>query len=302
MVEVWIVVLRGVQYAVGALLLGLPAFMLYSARAVGPLNLRWPRPTIAWAAAVLMVAAPAALLAQTAMMAGSLSAALKPEALGFMVTGMGLGKALVVRMLAAALALALALLLLRPGRLAWSVLALLGLVVSASFAWTGHGAATQGPGHLIHLASDITHAVAASIWVGALAAFVVLIVRRPSADPAWDAGVARSLTGFAGVGTAAVGALVVTGLINSAYLVGVSKALNLTASPYGVLLMIKLALFGLMVCLAAANRFRLAPLMARDAGQAMPHLKKSLAIEFAMALAILAVVAVMGVQPPPASL
>jgi len=235
------------------------------------------------------------------MMAGSLSAALKPEALDFMVTGMGLGKALVVRMFAAALALVLALLL-RPGRLAWSVLALLGLVVSASFAWTGHGAATQGPGHLIHLASDITHAVAASIWVGALAAFAVLIVRRPSADPAWDAGVARSLTGFAGVGTAAVGALVVTGLINSAYLVGVSKALSLTASPYGVLLMIKLALFGLMVCLAAANRFRLAPLMARDAGQAMPHLKKSLAIEFAMALAILAVVAVMGVQPPPASL
>ncbi|WP_341025033.1 copper homeostasis membrane protein CopD [Brevundimonas diminuta] len=301
MVEVWIVVLRGVQYAAGALLLGLPAFMLYSARAVGPLNLHWPRPTIAWAAAVLMVAAFAALLAQTAMMAGSLSAALKPEALGFMVTGMGLGKALVVRMFAAALALALALLL-RPGRLAWSVLALLGLVVSASFAWTGHGAATQGPGHLIHLASDITHAVAASIWVGALAVFAVLIVQRPSADPAWDAGVARSLTGFAGVGTAAVGALVVTGLINSAYLVGASKALSLTASPYGVLLMIKLALFGLMVCLAAANRFRLAPLMARDASQAMPHLKKSLAVEFAMALAILAVVAVMGVQPPPASL
>lgn len=301
MVEVWIVVLRGVQYAAGALLLGLPAFMLYSARAVGPLNLHWPRLTIAWAAAVLIVAAPAALLAQTAMMAGFLSAALEPEALGFMVTGMGLGKALVVRVLAAALALALALLL-RPGRLAWSVLALLGLVVSASFAWSGHGAATQGPGHLIHLASDITHAVAASIWVGALATFVLLIVRRPSTDPAWDAGVARGLTGFAGVGTAAVGALVVTGLINSAYLVGVSKALSLTASPYGVLLMIKLALFGLMVCLAAANRFRLAPLMARDAGQAMPHLKKSLAIEFAMALAILAVVAVMGVQPPPASL
>jgi len=42
--------------------------------------------------------------------------------------------------------------------------------------------------------------------------------------------------------------------------------------------------------------------MARDASQAMPHLKKSLAVEFAMALAILAVVAVMGVQPPPASL
>uniref|UniRef100_UPI0028AA112F copper homeostasis membrane protein CopD n=1 Tax=Brevundimonas sp. TaxID=1871086 RepID=UPI0028AA112F len=296
-----IILLRGVQYAAGAVLLGMPAFMLYSARAVGPLGLRWPRPATAWAAAGLILAAPAALLAQTAMMAGSLSDAFKPEALIFMVTGMGLGKALVVRTLAAALALGAALLL-RPGRLMWSLLTLLGVVVSASFSWTGHGAATQGPGHMIHPASDIVHAVAASVWVGALAAFAVLIVRRPSGDSAWDAGVARSLTGFAGVGTAAVGALVVTGLINSAYLVGPSKALSLGASPYGVLLTIKLALFGLMVCLAAANRFRLAPLMAHDAGQAMPHLRKSLVIEFGLALTILAVVAVMGVQPPPASL
>ena len=301
MVEVWIIVLRGVQYAAGAVLLGMPAFMLYSARAVGPLGLGWPRPATAWAAAVLILAAPVALVAQTAMMAGSLSEAFKPEALAFMVTGMGLGKALVVRTLAAALALGAALLL-RPGRLMWSLLTLLGVVVSASFSWTGHGAATQGPGHMIHLASDIVHAVAASVWVGALAAFAVLIVRRPSGDSAWDAGVARSLTGFAGVGTAAVGALVATGLINSAYLVGLSKALSLGASPYGVLLTIKLALFGLMVCLAAANRFRLAPLMAHDAGQAMPHLKKSLVVEFALALTILAIVAVMGVQPPPASL
>ena len=301
MVEVWIIVLRGVQYAAGAVLLGMPAFMLYSARAVGPLGLGWPRPATAWAAAVLILAAPVALVAQTAMMAGSLSEAFKPEALAFMVTGMGLGKALVVRTLAAALALGAALLL-RPGRLMWSLLTLLGVVVSASFSWTGHGAATQGAGHMLHLASDIVHAVAASVWVGALAAFAVLIVRRPSGDSAWDAGVARSLTGFAGVGTAAVGALVVTGLINSAYLVGLSRALSLGDSPYGVLLTIKLALFGLMVCLAAANRFRLAPLMAPDAGQAMPHLRKSLVIEFGLALTILAVVAVMGVQPPPASL
>lgn len=301
MVEVWIIVLRGVQYAAGAVLLGMPAFMLYSARAVGPLGLGWPRPATAWAAAVLILAAPVALVAQTAMMAGSLSEAFKPEALAFMVTGMGLGKALVVRTLAAALALG-AVLLLRPGRLMWSLLTLLGVAVSASFSWTGHGAATQGPGHMLHLASDIVHAVAASVWVGALAAFAVLIVRRPLGDSAWDAGMARSLTGFAGVGTAAVGALIVTGLINSAYLVGLSKALSLADSPYGVLLATKLALFGLMVCLAAANRFRLAPLMAHDAGQAMPHLKKSLVVEFALALTILAIVAVMGVQPPPASL
>lgn len=301
MVDVWIVVLRGVQYAAGALLLGLPAFMLYGQRAVGPLDLRWPRQGLIWAAAALAVAAPAALLAQTAMMAGSLSEAVQPASLVFMVTGMGLGKALMVRTLAAALALGAALLL-RPGRPMWSVLTLLGVIVSASFAWTGHGAATEGAGHAVHLISDVVHAVAASIWIGALAAFAVLIGWRPADDTAWDASVARSLTGFAGVGTAAVGALVVTGLINSAFLVGPSGALDLWASLYGVLLTIKLVLFGLMVGLAAVHRFCLAPLMARDAAQALPHLKKSLTVEFALALGILAVIAVMGTLPPPAAL
>ena len=301
MVEVWIIVLRGVQYAAGALLLGLPAFMLYSARTVGTLDLRWPRPALIGAAAVLTLAAPAALLVQTSVMAGSWHEAIKPASLGFMITGMGLGQALVVRTLAAVLALAAAAML-PPGRLTWRVLTLLGLIVSASFAWTGHGAATEGAGHAVHLVSDIVHAVAASVWIGALAAFVILIRQRPQDSPAWNASVARSLTGFAGVGAAAVGALLVTGLINSAYLVGWSKAFNLAASPYGVLLMIKLALFGLMIALAALHRFRLAPLMSRDAGQAMPHLKKSLLIEFILALAILAVIAVMGTLPPPAAL
>lgn len=300
MVEVWIIGLRGVQYAAGAVLLGLPAFMLYSARAVEPLALRWPRPVLIWTAAVLALAAPALLLAQTALMAGSLSEAVKPASLAFMVTQMGLGQALAVRTLAAVLALGLAVLL-RPGRLMWSLLLLPSLVVSASFAWTGHGAATEGPGHGLHLAADILHAVAASVWIGALAAFTALILRRPADNPTWNEGLERSLTGFAGVGMAAVGALVVTGLVNSAFLIGLSNVASLWTSPYGLLLTIKLALFGLMLALAAANRFRLTPLMAADAARGALHLRKSLSLEFGLALTILAMVAVMGTLPPPAS-
>lgn len=301
MVEVWIVVLRGVQYVAAAILFGLPAFMLYSARAVGPLNLRWPRPVLIGAATVLMLAAPVALLAQAVMMAGSVSEATRPDALAFMLTGMGLGKALAVRMLAAALALGAALLL-RPGARLWRWLGLSGAVVSASFAWSGHGATTQGAGHLIHLTSDIAHALAASIWIGALTVFVVLIARRPSASPEHEAALARSLTGFAGIGALTVGVLVVTGLINSVWLVGLSKLPDLWASLYGVLLTLKLGLFGLMLGLAADNRFRLAPLMTGDARRALPLLKRSLWCEFALGVAILVLVAVMGVQPPPNAL
>ena len=300
MVEVWIVGLRGLQYAAGALLLGLPAFMLYSARAVEPLALRWPRPVLVWTAAVLAPAAAALLLAQTTLMAGSLAEALKPASLGFMITGMGLGQALTVRVIAAVVALGLALLL-RPGRLMWTLLLLPGVVISASFAWTGHGAATEGAGHGLHLTADILHAVAASVWLGALAAFTALILRRPGDNAVWDKGLERSLAGFAGVGSAAVGVLVVTGLVNSAFLVGLSNLANLWTSPYGLLLTLKLALFGLMVVLAAANRLRLAPLMAADASRAALHLRKSLPVEFVLGLTILAVVALMGTLPPPAS-
>lgn len=300
MTEVGIVVLRGVQYVAGALLLGLPAFMLYSARAIEPLTLGWPRPVLICTAAILAVAAPTALLAQTVLMAGSLEEAVKPASLGFMLTGMGLGQALAVRTLAAVLALGVAVVS-RPGRLSWTMLSLSGLIVAASFAWTGHGAATEGAGRWPHLISDVIHSIAACVWIGALAAFAVLIL-RPRRDLAWDAGLARSLTGFAGVGTAAVAALVVTGLINSVFLIGPAKVWGLWNSPYGLLLTLKLGLFGMMVVLAALHRLCLAPLMDRDANQALPHLKRSLVVEFGLGLAVLAVVAVMGTLPPPASL
>ena len=147
MIEVWIVILRGVQYAAGALLLGLPAFMLYSARAIEPLTLGWPRPVLIWTAAILAVAAPTALLAQTVLMAGSLEEAVKPASLGFMLTGMGLGQALAVRTLAAVLALGVAIVS-RPGRLSWTMLSLSGLIVAASFAWTGPRRGDRGGGAL----------------------------------------------------------------------------------------------------------------------------------------------------------
>lgn len=304
MIEAWVIGLRAIQYGAAALLFGLPAFLIYSSRATKPLSLAWPRPALFWAAVALALAAPAALIAHTAMMAGSLSEALKPSSLGMMVTGMGLGMALAVRSVAALLAVA-AIAMIRPGpRLGW-VCASLGLVVSASFAWTGHGAATEGPGHGLHLASDILHAVAASIWVGALAAFAALVVYRPREPSMQDRALARALAGFASVGTFAVAVLVLTGLVNSVFLVGWSGFWTLTDTAYGRWFVLKLVLFSLMLSLAAINRFRLTPafeVAGADSGPVAGHLRRSLVVEFALSLAVLMVVAVMGTLAPPASL
>lgn len=300
MTEAWIIGLRGVQYVCGALLFGLPAFLLYSGRATDGLSLAWPRPLLMGGAVVLLAAAPLAVVAQTAVMAGSLEEAIKPGSLIYMITGMGLGAALALRALFAALALG-ATAWLKPGRRLWAVLTTTGGLISASFAWTGHGAATEGDGRWLHLGADILHALAASLWIGALAAFVALALWRPSRPEAQERALQQALAGFAGIGTLAVGVLTLTGLANSAFLVGWTNLPSLTASPYGRLLAVKLGLFAAMLALAATNRFHLTPRMESAPDRALGHLRASLLIELGLGLAILAIVAVMGTLPPPAA-
>ena len=304
MTEAAIIGLRWFQYVGAVTLLGAPLFLLTSFRRnEGSVPAGFGRILLV-AAGTVSLASAVALVAQTAMMAGSWSEALKPASLSFVVTGTALGAALLIRALIAALAVSVVCLL-PPGRVVWRLLVGLGLIVAASFAWTGHGASTEGPGHGLHLASDILHAVAASIWVGALAAFAALVVYRPREPSMQDRALARALAGFASVGTFAVAVLVLTGLVNSVFLVRWSGFWTLTDTAYGRWLLLKLVLFGLMLSLAAVNRFRLTPAFetaGADSGPAIGHLRRSLVVEFALSLAVLTIVAVMGTLAPPASL
>src|SRR3546814_1700672 len=58
-----------------------------------------------------------------------------------------------------------------------------------------------------------------------------------------------------------------TGLINSQMIVGAENLGRSLSSPYGQLLLAKLALFALMLAHAAANRWRLTPALAAAAGE-----------------------------------
>lgn len=304
MLEVAVIALRWLQYSGAVVLLGAPLFLLYSFKGAGGLSLAWARPALTVATVIVALGSLASLVAQTAVMAGSLSEAVKPASLSFMITGTPLGMAMVVRAGIALLGL-IAVFALKPGRVLWGLSVAAGLVVAASFAWTGHGAATEGSGGLLHLTADIIHAVAAALWLGALAALTILLLRRAAPD---DLSIHRALDGFAGLGTLAVVLLVLTGLVNSWFLVGLTRVGNLGANLYGQLLIAKLILFGLMLVLAASNRFRLTPalgsaLQAREASTAaVRDLRRSLLIETGLGVALLAVVAAMGTLPPPASL
>lgn len=304
MIEVAVIVLRWLQYSGAVVLLGTPLFLLYSFRGGDGPNLVWARPTLIVAATVVALGSLAALVAQTAVMAGSLSEALKPASLSFMVSGMPLGMALVARAVVAGLAL-FAIVALKPGRLLWTVLSAVGVIVSASFAWTGHGAATEGPGGLWHLTAAIIHAVSAALWLGALAALTMLLLRRAAPD---DRAIHRALRGFAGLGTLAVVLLVLSGLGNSWFMVGPARVAELGTSLYGQLLIAKLVLFALMLVLAAENRFRLTPALGsvlaggEDPRPALQRLRRSVVLETLVGALLIVVVAAMGTLPPPSSL
>lgn len=302
MTEAAIIGLRWLQYAGAVILLGGPLFLLVSFRRDEAPRTAGFRTLTLIAAVTVAVASALALLAQTAMMAGSWGEAFRPASLSFVVTGTALGVALLVRA-AAVMAAAVLVCLLPPRRVLWSLLVLLGLIVSASFAWTGHGASTEGTGRSIHLGLDLLHAIAAALWLGALAVLTLLLSRPGMLEPRQTH---RVLNGFSGLGTFAVALLTVTGIGNSWFLVGPDRIASLPQTLWGQLLIGKLVLFALMCGLAALNRWRLTPVLQRavdeggDVSASLARLRRSVLLETLAGALLLAAVAVMGVQPPPA--
>jgi len=112
------------------------------------------------------------------------------------------------------------------------------------------------------------------------------------------------LAGFSSVGTLTVAVIIISGLVNGWMLIGPANVVKLSISLYGQLLIAKLLLFGAMLVLAAANRFRLVPAFERslaenDHAAALNALRRSLAIEASCALGVLALVAWLGTLEPP---
>jgi putative copper resistance protein D len=306
MIELAVILCRLAQYSAASVLTGSALFFFYALPPHGPgsaAELRWARPLLATAAVVLAIATLAGLVAQTAVLAGSLADALTADSLNAVVSQMDLGKAALARAALAMLAAVFVALAPRGGTL-WLCAGLAGAMACATFAWTGHGAATEGSAHLVHLISDILHALAAAVWIGALAAFVGLLAPR-GLGPERLAATAEALRRFSPVGIGLVCALVVTGVVNAWFLVGPMVAMALHDS-YGQLLALKLVLFAAMLALAALHRQRSLPaLAARIASQDMPEgdalasLRRSILAEALLGFAVLALVAWFGTLPPP---
>jgi putative copper resistance protein D len=304
-----VIVCRLVQYSAASVLMGSALFCVYALPARGPgsaTELRWPRPLLVCAAWLLLAATGIGLIAQTAVLAGSLADALTAQSLTAVLTEMDPGKAALARSILA-LAAAVYAMTAPRGRALWLGTGLLGALAAGTFGWMGHGAASEGGAHALHLGADVLHALAAAAWLGALAAFVGLVAPRAQGAERLAA-TAEALRRFSPVGIGLVVTLAVTGLVNAWFLVGpmVTMALH---DLYGQLLALKLVLFAGMLALAAWHRQRSVPaLAARTAarscpeGDALASLRRSILAEALLGFAVLALVAWFGTLAPPAAM
>jgi putative copper resistance protein D len=208
-----------------------------------------------------------------------------------------------VRIAALAACLIIAMCVRRRQTLPFSIFAVLGAVALATVAWAGHGAMDDGSRGYVHITADIAHLLAAGAWVGSLTAFV-LLARTPQAASLESVEILNHTSnGFARLGTLIVATLLATGVVNYLLIVGPTID-GLATSAYGVLLLAKLAMFGLMLGLASANRYLLSPqleiaMRSGDHAGAVMTLRRSLITEASLAVIILALVAWLGVLSPP---
>jgi putative copper resistance protein D len=181
-----------------------------------------------------------------------------------------------------------------------SLAASLGLI--AAIAWAGHAGSTPDELGGLHLATDALHLVAAAVWIGGLVPLVLLL--RAARWERNGAGLvlAHALTRrFSVLAMASVAALLGTGFVNAWILVGSLHALLVT--EYGRLLMLKLAVFAIMLLIAAVNRFWLTPRLDAASGYRSPigalgQLTRTGSIEIALGLAIFAIVGMLGTLHP----
>lgn len=244
------------------------------------------------------------MLVLVAEMMGTSPLAIDLPALRSIIAETAIGTAWIVRMAALTAALALALAHdLRPTGMRIG-LTLAASVALASLVWTGHAGATEGAMGTIHRMGDAVHMLAAAVWLGGIVCLGWMLFK-----PVEKQGTAelisthRALEQFSFVGTIAVALILLTGLVNGQMIVGLTNVIQLTRTLYGWLLLAKLLLFAVMLVLAAANRWRLTPAFAAGLAisgpaKAVRALRKSLVIEGAAMLLILALVAWLGTLEP----
>jgi len=294
-----LIVSRFLHFAAVSLLFGAAAFPLYAygegeRGANGDALFARLRGHLLTAAIVALASAIAWLCFTSANMSGSLANAFNPGILYIVVRETEFGKVWIWRIVLCAFVVVL----FWPKRhndiLALAQIAAAALLLT-SIGGTGHAGADSTAWGTFHVAADSLHLLAASAWLGGLLPLAILLA-RPSPDiPA----MVDMLNRFSGMGSLAVAALVLSGAVNGLFqIAGVEALVN---TLYGRILIAKVGIFLAMLGLAASNRFRLVPALAKSENEPAPalgRLRAHVTAEQVLGGLVLGAVAVLGTLAP----
>jgi copper resistance protein D len=300
--------LRWAHLLSALLLVGIFGFSLLAGRARHPTARAWERRMLGLArgaGVAALVTAVGLLALHAAYVAGRPGAALDPAAWLRVLAATQFGAVWLLRVGIILLLVALVWAREREDSTAdWAALRAEGWLLAAAgagaLAWAGHAAAVE-PGGAAALTADLLHLVAAGVWLGALGP-LHLLLRAASTPEGADARpyAVVATRRFSRMALIAMLALVGTGLWNAWEQLG--DLPSLLGTRYGWLLLVKIALLAPILALAAVNRSRLIPALPGEAERvgrpAMARLARFVGTEWLLALAILAVVAVLGSTPP----
>ena len=298
---------RWVHLAASILLVGGAGLVLVAGDSDRPTALRWQATVSRLSRALVALALAAGVVAlgqQAASLEQRAAAALEPAALARVALETQAGLVWTVRqslLLLLGAFLALRADLSRPldWRAARAQALVLGAAALASLGAAGHAVAIER-GAATAIAVDVVHLLGAGLWAGALPALALLLVTASSERGA-DARPYAVLAArrFSRSALPLVGLLAITGVVTALSQIG--SVAGLLGTRYGNLLLLKLAVLVLIVAIAALNR-RLLPALSGEAVRvgrpAMRRLCAFVTVEAALALAVLAVAAVMGITAP----
>ncbi|RMI08655.1 cytochrome c oxidase assembly protein [Cellulomonas triticagri] len=206
--------------------------------------------------------------------------------LGQFVTQFELGRVLLVVAVAAAVVTALALMTTSPVGAAWT--AVVVVVALWQSAQTGHAAGAAS--HDLATSSMFLHLVGAAVWIGALVALSPLA-------PRLGADLAPAVARFSTVAAWCFVAVAVSGTVNSVVRLGTWSDLG---TRYGVLLLVKIGLFGVLGLIGLAHRMRVVQRLRTDERAPATWLFWRLVlVELTVMGAVSGVAVALGSSPPP---
>ena len=181
---------------------------------------------------------------------------------------------------------------------AWSIGAIVALVLAVSFALSGHAASSETLRPLAVVA-DTLHASAAGTWVGGIAVLVLVVLpsSRRTAEPMRGEMLATAIIRFSNVALIAVSLIVVTGAFAAWLHVGSVSALF--DSTYGRTLGVKLLVLTPMLLAGLANWRWITPRL-RSEERAAGNLVRAVRVELAFGLLVLLMTAILVATPTPA--